>query len=68
MATAPVTTPRSVLSKATTGADVAVFVRGGCFFSKKVESGQLVGYDQGHRHAEPRRDEQWPVPGRVPVR
>lgn len=35
-----------VPSKASTGADVAVFVRGGCFFSKKVESGQLAGYDK----------------------
>jgi hypothetical protein len=32
--------------KASTGADVVVFTRGVCFFSKKVEGGQLAGYDQ----------------------
>lgn len=35
-----------VPTKASTGADVVVLVRGGCFFSKKVESGQLAGYDK----------------------
>jgi len=35
-----------VPSKASTGADVVVFTRGVCFFSKKVESGQLAGYDK----------------------
>ena len=28
-----------------TGADIVVFTRGVCFFSKKTESGQLAGYD-----------------------
>ncbi|MEO6652559.1 MAG: hypothetical protein ABIP17_07875 [Ilumatobacteraceae bacterium] len=35
-----------VPSQASTGADAVVFTRGTCFFSKKVESGQLAGYDQ----------------------
>ncbi len=35
-----------VPTKASTGADVVVFTRGVCFFSKKVESGQLAGYDK----------------------
>lgn len=35
-----------VPNKATTGADIVVFTRGTCFFSKKVESGQLAGYDK----------------------
>ncbi|WP_327582349.1 hypothetical protein OHA25_41350 [Nonomuraea sp. NBC_00507] len=35
-----------VPSKASTGADVVVFTRGACFFSIKVESGQLAGYDK----------------------
>ncbi len=35
-----------VPSQAITGADVVVFTRGTCFFSKKVESGQLAGYDK----------------------
>nr|MDQ3307120.1 hypothetical protein [Actinomycetota bacterium] len=35
-----------VPTKASTGADVVVFTRGTCFFSKKVESGQLAGYDK----------------------
>jgi len=35
-----------VPTKATTGADAIVFIRGTCFFSKKVESGQLAGYDK----------------------
>lgn len=35
-----------VPSQASTGADVVVFTRGTCFFSTKVESGQLAGYDQ----------------------
>ena len=35
-----------VPSQASTGAAVVVFTRGTCFFSKKVESGQLAGYDQ----------------------
>ena len=35
-----------VPSQASTGADIVVFVRGTCFFSKKVESGQLAGYDK----------------------
>ncbi|MEV6157934.1 hypothetical protein AB0L53_47105 [Nonomuraea sp. NPDC052129] len=35
-----------VPTKASTSADVVVFTRGGCFFSKKVESGQLAGYDK----------------------
>ena len=35
-----------VPSQASTGADVVVFTRGTCFFSKKVESGQLAGYDK----------------------
>ncbi len=43
-----------VPSAATSGADVVVFVRGTCFFSKKVESGQLAGYSKvivGQSHA-----------------
>jgi len=35
-----------VPSQASTGADVVVFTRGVCAFSKKVESGQLAGYDK----------------------
>ncbi|SEH04093.1 hypothetical protein SAMN05444920_1585 [Nonomuraea solani] len=35
-----------VPTKAATGADAVVFIRGVCFFSKKVESGQLAGYDK----------------------
>ena len=35
-----------VPSQASTGAAVVVFTRGTCFFSTKVESGQLAGYDQ----------------------
>ena len=35
-----------VPSQASTGAAAVVFTRGTCFFSKKVESGQLAGYDQ----------------------
>jgi len=35
-----------VPSQASTGADIVVFTRGVCFFSKKVESGQLAGYDK----------------------
>ncbi len=35
-----------VPSAATSGANTVVFVRGTCFFLKKVESGQLAGYDQ----------------------
>jgi len=35
-----------VPSQASTGAAAIAFVRGTCFFSKKVESGQLAGYDQ----------------------
>lgn len=35
-----------VPSKASTGADIVVFTRGTCFFSIKVESGQLAGYDK----------------------
>jgi hypothetical protein len=35
-----------VPAKAATGADIVVFTRGACFFSKKVESGQLAGYDK----------------------
>jgi len=35
-----------VPTKAATGADVIVFTRGTCFFSIKVESGQLAGYDK----------------------
>ncbi len=34
-----------VPSAASTGADIVVFTRGTCFFSKKTESGQLAGYD-----------------------
>lgn len=34
-----------VPSAATTGADIIVFTRGTCFFSKKTETGQLAGYD-----------------------
>lgn len=34
-----------VPSAAQTGADIVVFTRGTCFFSKKTESGQLAGYD-----------------------
>ncbi len=34
-----------VPSAETTGADIVVFTRGTCFFSKKTESGQLAGYD-----------------------
>jgi hypothetical protein len=32
--------------QSSTGADVVVFTRGVCFFSTKVESGQLAGYDK----------------------
>lgn len=35
-----------VPSQASTGADVVVFTRGTCFFSIKVESGQLAGYNK----------------------
>lgn len=35
-----------VPTKAATGADTVVFTRGVCFFSIKVESGQLAGYDK----------------------
>jgi hypothetical protein len=35
-----------VPSQSSTGADVVVFTRGTCFFSIKVESGQLAGYDK----------------------
>ncbi|GAA2393838.1 hypothetical protein GCM10010404_59010 [Nonomuraea africana] len=35
-----------VPTKAASGADVVVFTRGACFFSVKVESGQLAGYDK----------------------
>ena len=35
-----------VPSQASTGADVVVMTRGTCFFSTKVESGQLAGYDK----------------------
>jgi len=35
-----------VPSQASSGADVVVFTRGTCFFSIKVESGQLAGYDK----------------------
>lgn len=35
-----------VPSQSSTGADVVVFTRGVCFFSIKVESGQLAGYDK----------------------
>ncbi len=35
-----------VPTKASTGADIVVFTRGTCFFSIKVESGQLAGYDK----------------------
>ena len=35
-----------VPSQTSTGADVVVFTRGTCFFSKKVESGQLAGYSK----------------------
>lgn len=34
-----------VPAQSSTGANVVVFTRGTCFFSKKVESGQLAGYD-----------------------
>lgn len=34
-----------VPTAAETGADIVVFTRGVCFFSKKTESGQLAGYD-----------------------
>ncbi len=34
-----------VPSAESTGADIVVFTRGTCFFSKKTESGQLAGYD-----------------------
>lgn len=34
-----------VPSQASTGADIIVFGRGVCFFSIKVESGELAGYD-----------------------
>lgn len=43
-----------VPSSASTGADVVVFSRGTCFFSIKVESGQLAGYKAvlvGQSHA-----------------
>jgi hypothetical protein len=33
-----------VPSAAASGASIVVFSRGGCFFSKKVETGQLAGY------------------------
>jgi len=33
-----------VPSQLSSSADIVVFSRGGCFFSKKVESGQLAGY------------------------
>jgi len=33
------------LSQAQTGADAIAFVRGVCFFSQKVETGELAGYD-----------------------
>jgi len=33
------------LTKAQTGADAIAFVRGVCFFSQKVETGELAGYD-----------------------
>ncbi|MGH3711967.1 MAG: hypothetical protein ACRDT4_00660 [Micromonosporaceae bacterium] len=32
--------------KSATGAEIVVFTRGTCFFSIKVESGQLAGYDK----------------------
>lgn len=35
-----------VPAKSATGADIVVFTRGTCFFSNKVESGQLAGYDR----------------------
>ncbi|AQZ63065.1 hypothetical protein BKM31_17770 [[Actinomadura] parvosata subsp. kistnae] len=35
-----------VPAKAASGADTVVFLRGVCFFSNKVESGQLAGYDK----------------------
>lgn len=35
-----------VPSQSSTGADVVVFTRGTCFFSIKVETGQLAGYDK----------------------
>lgn len=43
-----------VPSQAVTGADIIVFGRGTCFFSIKVESGELAGYDAvivGNSHA-----------------
>jgi len=36
---------RATLTKAQTGKDAIAFIRGVCFFSEKVETGELAGYD-----------------------